>query len=63
MINQAIHTLDLLLWYCGMPEKIKGAIANTNLKEIIEVETTAEFVMEENTWQALCHTASYKTSH
>jgi len=45
MINQAIHTLDLLLWYCGMPEKIKGAIVNTNLKEIIEVETTAEFVM------------------
>lgn len=45
MINQAIHTLDLLLWFCGMPDKIKGEISNSKLKDLIEVETTAEFTL------------------
>jgi predicted dehydrogenase len=45
MINQAIHSLDLILWFCGMPVKIKGNIANNNLQDIIEVETKAEFKM------------------
>ena len=45
MINQAIHTLDLLLWFCGMPEKIKGRIENVHLRDVIEVETNAEMEM------------------
>ncbi len=45
MINQAIHTLDLLLWFCGLPNKIKGKVTNTNLTDFIEVETTAEFAL------------------
>ncbi|MDD4000397.1 MAG: Gfo/Idh/MocA family oxidoreductase [Bacilli bacterium] len=43
MINQAIHTLDLMLWFCGMPESLQGKIEN-HLQDI-EVETRAEFKM------------------
>lgn len=42
MINQAIHTLDLMLWLVGDPQKIEGSIHNRHLKGIIEVEDTAE---------------------
>lgn len=41
MINQAIHTLDLMLWLCGAPEKLTALTANYHLKNIIDVEDTA----------------------
>ncbi len=41
MINQALHTLDLLQWFCGMPNKVVANVANNTHKEIIEVEDTA----------------------
>ncbi len=41
MINQAIHTLDLMLWLCGEPEKLTAMTANYHLKGIIDVEDTA----------------------
>lgn len=41
MINQAIHTLDLMLWLCGAPEKLTALTANYHLKGIIDVEDTA----------------------
>lgn len=41
MINQAIHTLDLMLWLCGAPEKLTAMTANYHLKNIIDVEDTA----------------------
>jgi predicted dehydrogenase len=41
MINQAIHSLDLLQWICGMPEAVLAHISNNSLKETIEVEDTA----------------------
>ena len=41
MINQALHTLDLLQWFCGMPDKVTANIFNTSLGGIIEVEDTA----------------------
>ena len=40
VINQALHTLDLLQWFCGMPESVNGSIFNVN-HEYIEVEDTA----------------------
>ena len=42
MINQAIHTLDLLQWMLGKPVSVKGSIDTRLLTGIIEVEDTAE---------------------
>ena len=41
MINQALHTLDLLQWMCGMPTHVTAQIDNWHLKNVIEVEDTA----------------------
>lgn len=41
LINQAIHTFDLITWLIEMPEKIKGKIMTTLLEGYIEVEDTA----------------------
>ena len=40
VINQALHTLDLLQWFCGMPDSVNGSISNVN-HEYMEVEDTA----------------------
>ena len=40
LINQAIHTLDLLRWFCGDPEEVCATASNFTLKNIIEVEDT-----------------------
>ncbi len=41
MINQALHTLDLMQWVCGMPDRVTAHIATDVLKNIIETEDTA----------------------
>ena len=41
MINQAIHSLDILQWLCGMPESVLAHVSNNSLKGTIEVEDTA----------------------
>ena len=46
MINQALHTLDLLQWICGMPVAVTAHIANDHLKGEIEVEDTATALFE-----------------
>lgn len=40
MINQALHTLDLLQWVFGMPKYVTAHTANDHLKGVIEVEDT-----------------------
>ena len=40
LINQALHTLDLLIWLCGEPEAVAAVKENLTLKEQIEVEDT-----------------------
>lgn len=45
MINQAIHTLDLMLHFCGAPESLRATIANHHLKDVIEVEDTCEMTV------------------
>ena len=42
LINQAIHTLDLLLLFSGKPLEIHATMANHHLRREIEVEDTAE---------------------
>lgn len=41
MINQAIHSLDLAQWFCGMPKSVTAHVDNVSLKGKIEVEDTA----------------------
>lgn len=41
VINQALHTLDLLQWFCGMPISVIGHTVNDTLKDVIDVEETA----------------------
>ncbi|HBH59767.1 MAG TPA: gfo/Idh/MocA family oxidoreductase, partial [Arthrobacter bacterium] len=46
MMNQAIHTVDLLQWLVGDVVSLSGNAATRFLGETIEVEDTAEFVAE-----------------
>ena len=46
LINQAIHTLDLLQWFLGDIAGIKGSYDTKLLKDVIEVEDTAEAVIK-----------------
>lgn len=42
LINQAIHTLDLMQWFVGEMESVKGHVDTRCLQSVIEVEDTAE---------------------
>ena len=42
LINQSIHTLDLLCWFLGKADKVDATLANHHLKDIIQVEDTFE---------------------
>ena len=48
LINQALHTLDLMQWLIGMPTMLSSNIANLTLKSHIEVEDTASIVCSGN---------------
>ena len=41
LINQALHTIDLLQWFIGYPNTVKATLNNNTLKGVIEVEDTA----------------------
>ena len=41
LINQSLHTLDLLIHFIGEPSTITSVTSNITLKEVIEVEDTA----------------------
>lgn len=41
LINQALHTLDLVQWLVGMPQTLRGMISCMTLSDDIEVEDTA----------------------
>lgn len=42
LINQSIHTLDLMLRYLGEPVTVHASVSNHHLQDIIEVEDTVE---------------------
>ena len=48
LINQAIHTLDLIQWFLGLPEGVKAHVDTRLLEGVIEVEDTADATF---TWQ------------
>lgn len=41
LINQALHTLDLLAWLLGDPQHVTACLSQTTLGDAIEVEDTA----------------------
>jgi len=45
LINQSIHTLDLMLWLSVRAEKVSAGIATRKLKGIIETEDTADLML------------------
>lgn len=42
LINQAIHTMDLLQYLLGRPVSVEASMTNHHLKQVIEVEDTLE---------------------
>lgn len=42
LINQAIHTLDLLVYFLGKPQTVEASFSNHHLKEVIQEEDTLE---------------------
>jgi len=46
MINQAIHTLDLMLLFMSDPVSFEGSVKNRHLKGVIETEDTAELYLD-----------------
>ena len=54
LINQAIHTLDLVQWFMGDVVDIVGHVATNKFGDVIEVEDTAEML--------LTHASGLKTS-
>jgi predicted dehydrogenase len=49
LMNQAIHTLDLLQWFLGPVTGVRGTAATLALPEVIEVEDTATLRMRHRT--------------
>lgn len=58
LINQAIHTLDLMLRYLGEPVEVQAGMANRHLKGIIETEDTIEAFMSFENGERACFYAS-----
>lgn len=46
LINQAIHTLDLLQWVVGEVAEVEGHAATHALADVIDVEDTAEVLLK-----------------
>jgi UDP-N-acetyl-2-amino-2-deoxyglucuronate dehydrogenase len=46
LMNQAIHTLDLVQWLVGEVNEVRGNASTRALGDTIEVEDTAEMVLE-----------------
>lgn len=45
LMNQAIHTVDLVQWLLGEVDDVKGHAANNSLADFIEVEDTADMLL------------------
>ena len=45
LINQAIHTLDLVQWFMGDVVDLAGHVATNKFGDVIDVEDTAEMLL------------------
>ena len=55
LINQAIHTIDLLIWLLGEPKSIIGSAKNYLHREVSGVEDTADMLLEYNGVNAMLY--------
>ncbi len=46
LINQSIHTLDLLMYFLGKPECVKAGMQNFHLDQVVDVEDTVEAYLQ-----------------
>lgn len=46
LINQSIHTLDLMQWVMGDVEKVRGHVSNYRFSHINDTEDTAELMID-----------------
>lgn len=53
LINQAIHTLDLIVGFLGLPDQAEAALHTRRLRGAIEVEDTAEIYLQKDGVPAL----------
>ena len=58
LINQAIHTLDLIVGFLGLPDQAEAVMHNHHLREAIEVEDTAEIYLEKDGVPALLYASN-----
>lgn len=58
LINQAIHTLDLIVGFLGLPDQAEAVMHNHHLREAIEVEDTAEIYLEKDGIPALLYASN-----
>lgn len=58
LINQSIHTLDLLLRYFDEPTNVQAFVGNHHLPKTIEVEDTVEAFMEFSNGERACFYAT-----
>lgn len=42
LMNQMIHTVDLMQWFCGGLSRLRGKVSNRLLEDVIDEEDTAE---------------------
>jgi UDP-N-acetyl-2-amino-2-deoxyglucuronate dehydrogenase len=62
LINQSIHTLDLLTYLSGKPEKVEANCSNHHLKDTIEVEDTVEAFLSYKDHSALFYASTAYSS-
>ncbi len=62
LINQTIHTLDLIIHLMGKPDSVDSALFNRHLKGIIEVEDTVDAYLKYDNYSALFYATTAHSS-
>lgn len=60
LINQSIHTIDLMQYFSSMPKKIIAELVNISLKDIIEVEDNAIVYSPDNSFKLIASNSASK---
>ena len=58
LINQAIHTLDLIVGFLGLPDQAEAVMYNHRLRGVIEVEDTVEIYLRKGDVPALLYASN-----
>ena len=58
LINQSIHTLDLILRFLGEPDTVEASMRNHHLRDTVEVEDTVEIYLRRDGIPALLYAST-----